>query len=115
MYANFSQKKAREDQFTQILDFITQQGSREDWRIVGGDFNTFFESNNQMIEYQIQKHGFFDITKTIPITFFGIWDMKLDYLFFNQSLNMIEAGTITDCSASDHIPIWAFIPTDIKN
>ena len=109
IYANWSQDKAREEQISFIFDFIRQQGNQEDWKIVGGDLNSFFEANNQMVEHQIQNHGFFELTNNIPVTFEGLWDMKLDYLFFNRRDVQIETGAITTCSASDHVPLWTRI------
>ena len=109
IYANWSQDTAREEQISFVFDFIDTQGNQDDWKIVGGDLNSFFEANNQMVAHQIQRHGFFDLTSNIPVTFEGLWDMKLDYLFFNRRDVQLEAGAITKCSASDHVPLWTRI------
>ena len=111
VYANWSQDEAREEQIAALFRFMQEKGTQDDWKIIGGDFNSFFDSNNRLVMEQSTKYGFVDLTTQIPVTFRGLWDMKLDYIFLNRSDLLIETRAITSCTASDHFPIWMNIST----
>ena len=116
VYANWHQDEAREEQVAALFRFMREKGLQEDWKIIGGDFNSFFDSNNHMVTEQSTKYGFVDLTADIPMTFQGLWDMKLDYIFMNRTDVSVETSAITSCTASDHFPIWTNIsPSPAKN
>ena len=84
-YASWSQYERRKEQIHSLFHFLAKQGSPNDLKILAGDFNTFFDSGNLLLEETSEKFGFSDVSQDVDFTYEGLWDMKLDYVFVNEN------------------------------
>ena len=112
-YASWSQYERRKEQIHSLFHFLVKQGSPNDLKILAGDFNTFFDSGNLLLEETSKKFGFSDVSQDVDFTYEGLWDMKLDYVFVNENHSeQSSLQLLRDISHSDHFSLWLSVRTN---
>lgn len=98
----FTLPRFREDQYRAVLN---DSGSA-DKIIIGGDFNSFTESDVKEIENAYTQTGFTRVSEGGGHTVikYGV-EVTTDHIFA-KGFVLKEAGTLADATASDHLPIW---------
>jgi len=99
----FTLPRFREDQYGTVLD---DAGREAELVIIGGDFNSFTETDVQKIEGIFREAGFLRVSKasghTIVKNKIGV---SADHIFA-KGFVVNESGKIDGTTASDHLPIW---------
>jgi endonuclease/exonuclease/phosphatase (EEP) superfamily protein YafD len=74
--------------------------------IVGGDFNTFFSKGIHDVDDRFGIIGLERATSAVGVTTRGhLLEFSLDH-FYTRGMNILDAGKLSETSASDHLPIW---------
>jgi len=74
--------------------------------IVGGDFNTFSSKSIDDVNDRFGKIGLESATNPVGVTTIGhLLNFSLDHIY-TRGLNILDAGKLSQASASDHLPIW---------
>ena len=99
----FSLPRFRKDQYTAVLNDIDPEAG---FVIVGGDFNSFTESDISKIEEFYGRAGFMRVSEGSGHTIikYGV-EVSSDHIFA-KGLVVEEAGKLAGATASDHLPIW---------
>lgn len=98
----FTLPQFREDQYRAVLEDL----GPEDKIIIGGDFNTFTESDVEEIETAYTQVGFKRVSEGGGHTVikYGI-EVTTDHIFA-KGFVVEETGKLVGATASDHLPIW---------
>jgi len=93
----------REDQYRAVLDDFRPDTGLV---IIGGDFNSFTETDVQKIEGIFKEAGFIRASEASGNTIikYGI-GVSADHIFA-KGFALRDAGKIDKAIASDHLPIW---------
>lgn len=93
----------RREQYTAILDDLDPE---VELVIVGGDFNSFTESDVEEVEEVYRQAGFIRASEDSGYTIakYGI-GVASDHIF-TKGFVVEEAGKLEEATASDHLPIW---------
>lgn len=95
----------REAQFAAILEDIPAAAAHV---IVGGDFNTVTGWGVDALAEQFAAAGLDHASAGLGPTFtrFGMRPSATDHLF-SRGFEPLDAGVLSDVTASDHFPVWA--------
>ena len=98
----FTLPRFREDQYRAVLEDL----GLEDKIIIGGDFNSFTESDVEEIETAYTQAGFTRVSEGCGFTVikYGI-GVTTDHIFA-KGFMVQETGKLAGATASDHLPIW---------
>jgi endonuclease/exonuclease/phosphatase family metal-dependent hydrolase len=97
----FTLPQFRKDQYKAVLENI---GPESGLVIVGGDFNSFTESAVQEIEDVYTGFSRVSQGSGASMSRYGI-ELPSDHIFA-KGFEVVETGTMTEATASDHFPIW---------
>ena len=95
------------------VEFLGRKaGGKDNFIILGGDFNTWTTASIAILDDQMGKIGLKRLTKGTGYTFerAGL-KFTLDHIFSNASLHH-RAGVYRQTNTSDHYPVWAVIYID---
>jgi endonuclease/exonuclease/phosphatase family metal-dependent hydrolase len=99
----FTLPSFRKDQYTAILDDIEPEAK---FVIVGGDFNSFTESDVEEIEQVYRQAGFMRVSEGSGHTIIKYGTGVSSDHIFAKGFVLEETGTLTEATASDHLPLW---------
>lgn len=99
----------RKSQITRVIKYVPQDIQ---YCIIGGDFNTLTEVSRRWLFNPFLEKNFQIATKDVGWTF-NYWYLlnkksSLDHIF-TKGFKVIQAGKVSDRTASDHLPIWAIL------
>ncbi|HMB23940.1 MAG TPA: endonuclease/exonuclease/phosphatase family protein [Anaerolineales bacterium] len=99
----FTIPQFREDQYTTVLNDIDPEAK---FVIVGGDFNSFTETDVENVEKVYRQAGFIRASEASGYTIIK-YGMKVasDHIF-TKGFTVEETDTMTEATASDHLPVW---------
>jgi endonuclease/exonuclease/phosphatase family metal-dependent hydrolase len=99
----FSLPQFRQDQYTAVINDTDPQTKHV---IVGGDFNSFIESDVEEVEEVYRQAGFMRASEDSGYTIvkYGI-GVASDHIF-TKGFVLEETGKLAQATASDHLPIW---------
>ena len=102
-------RKNRMDQVDAIIEHARMQLPNYKYVLIGGDFNTLFSKDAQLVVEKFNGNGFDWSTATVGSTakaFSGLIKPTHDYLF-SRGLKLMNACKINTSKSSDHYPIFA--------
>lgn len=99
----FTLPRFKRDQYMTILGNIDPEAELV---IIGGDFNSFTESDVEEVEEVHSQAGFMRASEDSGYTIvkYGI-GVASDHIF-TKGFVLEEAGKLVEATASDHLPIW---------
>jgi endonuclease/exonuclease/phosphatase family metal-dependent hydrolase len=102
----FSLLQFRRDQYTAVLDDV---GPAARFVIIGGDFNSFTESDVNEIEQIYRQAGLTRLSEGSGPTLiqYGV-ELTPDHIFA-KGFEVEEAGILAGATASDHLPVWVIL------
>ncbi len=102
----------RQGQFAAILEDIPDDAAHV---IVGGDFNVITGRGVQSLARLFGDKAFDHVTAGLGPTYtrFGLRPAATDHIFV-RGFESVEAGVLTDITASDHFPVWARLAADAR-
>lgn len=99
--------KERSKRLQRLID-KSKMGSN--YCIIGGDFNTFWTNERNVVRNKFLKSGFKLANEDVGWTFkhwiFLNKKYFLDHIF-SRGFQLIDSGKVEDQSASDHVPVWS--------
>jgi endonuclease/exonuclease/phosphatase family metal-dependent hydrolase len=102
-------RKDRMDQIDGIIEHAMLQSSKYKYTLIGGDFNTVFAKDAQLLVEKFTGNGFDWSTDKVGSTaraMFGLVKPTNDYLF-SRGLQLTKAFKIEASRSSDHYPVFA--------
>jgi endonuclease/exonuclease/phosphatase family metal-dependent hydrolase len=102
-------RKDRMDQIDDIIKHARLQSPNYDYTLIGGDFNTVFSKDAQLVVDKFTGDGFDWPTAAVGSTaraVFGLVKPTNDYLF-SKGLKLTNAFKIEASQSSDHYPVCA--------
>jgi endonuclease/exonuclease/phosphatase family metal-dependent hydrolase len=89
-------------------------GGKDDWIILGGDFNTWYPASIVNLDRQMGKIGLERLSKGAGYTFeWAGLKAILDHIYSNAGLE-VRSGVYRQTDASDHYPVWAEMSLAIR-
>jgi endonuclease/exonuclease/phosphatase family metal-dependent hydrolase len=102
-------RKERMDQIDGIIKHAKLQTPNYQYTLIGGDFNTVFSKDAQLVVEKFTGNGFNWSTDKVGSTaraMFGFVKPTNDYLF-SRGLQLTKAFKIETSRSSDHYPVFA--------
>jgi endonuclease/exonuclease/phosphatase family metal-dependent hydrolase len=104
-------RRKRIQQWDAILQDSSKEFTPNPYIIVGGDFNTLFPRDENLLVQKFDSSGFLWAASTTGFTataLFGIIKPHEDHIF-SKGFQIIDIGKIDTSKASDHLPVYTIL------